>query len=227
MRRWLKPVVFVVALIPLGKIGYDAVLGSGLGADPIAEILNRLGFWTLTMLTITLACTPAKIALGITWPLRLRRMFGLFTFAYACLHFAVYVALDQFFAFDDIVADITKRKFIAVGFVALLLMVPLAITSTNRAVRRMGYVRWKRLHRLIYGVAALGVIHFLWRVKADRRTPERFLAILAFLMLVRAAGFLRERRRKRIIGGAAARRRPSGQQGGGSGPSAVSYTHLT
>ncbi len=194
--RWLTPAAFAASLIPLLKIGYDAFLGPGLGANPISEILNRLGFWTLTFLAITLSCTPAKILLGITWPLRLRRMLGLFTFFYAFLHFSVYLGVDQFFAFSEIWKDIAKRKFITIGFAAFLLMIPLALTSTNRAVRRLGFARWKRLHRLVYVIAALGLIHFLWRVKADLRLPLTFTAIISSLVAVRIAGAWRSARRR-------------------------------
>ena len=194
--KWLKPAAFVACLVPLLKIGVDAFLGSGLGPNPIAEILNRLGFWTLTMLTITLACTPAKIVAGITWPLRLRRMLGLFTFFYGALHFAVYLGVDQFFDWRAILEDIAKRKFITFGFLALVLMMPLAITSTNRAVRRLGFARWKLLHRLVYIVAALGLIHFVWRVKADLTKPLTFIAIVSALMAIRIAGWALAKRRR-------------------------------
>jgi sulfoxide reductase heme-binding subunit YedZ len=200
LRRSLKPATFAAALIPLGKIGYDAFLGEGLGANPIADVLNHLGFWTLTMLTITLACTPAKILLGITWPLRIRRMLGLFTFFYALLHFTTYFALDQFFDLGAIYEDVVRRKFITIGFAGFLLLIPLAVTSTDRAVRRLGFRRWKRLHRLVYVVAGLGLIHFIWRVKADLRTPLTFTAIILGLMAVRLAAWVRSRRRARRTG---------------------------
>ena len=198
-RRWIKPVAFILCLVPLGKIGYDAFLGPGLGANPIAEILNRLGFWTLTLLTITLACTPLKIAFGWTWPLRLRRMIGVFTFTYAFLHFTTYFAIDQLFDLRAILADIVKRKFITLGFIAFLILIPLALTSTNAAVRRLGFVRWKRLHRLVYLVAVLGLIHFYLRVKADHREPWIYIGIIAALMLARGISWLRGRARGRVV----------------------------
>ncbi len=196
-RRWLKPAVIVLCLVPLGKIGYDAFLGHGLGANPIAEILNRLGFWTLTLLTITLACTPVKRFIGWTWPLRLRRTLGVLTFTYAFLHFTTYLAIDQFFDLRAIYADVVKRKFITLGFLAFLMLIPLALTSTNGSVRRLGYVRWKRLHRLVYVIAALGVIHFYWRVKADHRQPLIYIGIVAVLMLARGTAWFLDRRRGR------------------------------
>jgi sulfoxide reductase heme-binding subunit YedZ len=148
-------------------------------------VLNRLGFWTLTLLMATLACTPLKVLTGWKFPLRLRRMLGLEAFTYAFLHFAVYLGVDQFFDFHEIGKDIVERKFITVGFTAFVLLIPLAVTSTNGMVRRLGFPRWKRLHRLVYVVATLGVIHFVWRVKSDLRQPLLFAAVLAFLLVVR------------------------------------------
>lgn len=194
-RRWLGPAAWILCLAPLGKLAYDGLLGGGLGANPIAEILNRLGFWTLTLLTATLACTPARIVFGWTWPIRVRRTLGVFTFVYAVLHFTTYFAIDQIFDLQAILADIVKRKFITLGFLALVMLVPLALTSTNAAVRRLGYVRWKRLHRLVYVIAALGLIHFYWRVKADHREPWIFIGIVGLLMLVRGIGRFRDRAR--------------------------------
>lgn len=194
--RWLKPVAFVACLIPLVKIAFDALLGPGLGANPIEEVLNRLGFWTLTLLTITLACTPARILFKITWPLRIRRMLGVFTFVYGVLHFGVYLGLDQVFDMKAVVEDVATRKFITFGFLALVLMAPLAVTSTNGAVRRLGFRRWKFLHRLVYIVAALGLIHFVWRVKADLTKPRTFIAIVLGLMAIRLAGLALAKRRR-------------------------------
>jgi methionine sulfoxide reductase heme-binding subunit len=194
-RRWIKPITFLLCLFPLGKIGYDAFLGGGLGANPIAEILDRLGFWTLTLLAVTLACTPARIVLGWTWPLRLRRMLGVFTFVYALLHFTTYFAIDQLLDLRAIFADIVKRKFITLGFLAFAILIPLALTSTNAAVRKMGFVRWKRLHRLVYVVAVLGLLHFYWRVKADHREPWIFIGAIGALFLARGLGWTLKRRR--------------------------------
>jgi sulfoxide reductase heme-binding subunit YedZ len=180
-----KLAIGVLALVPAARIGVLALQGD-LGANPIAEAMNRLGFWTLTLLLCTLAPTPIQIVTGWKWPLRLRRMLGLTTFLYVCLHFAVYLGVDQLFDFAAIGKDIVKRKFITVGFAAFLLLIPLAITSTDRMVRRLGFVRWKRLHRLIYVAAALGVVHFVWRVKSDLRQPLAFAAVLAALLAIRA-----------------------------------------
>ena len=183
--RLAKLAIGVLALVPAARIGWLGLQGE-LGPNPIAEAMNRLGFWTLTLLLVALAPTPIQIVTGWKWPLRLRRMLGLEAFLYVCLHFAVYLGVDQFFDFPAIWKDIVKRKFITVGFAALLLLIPLAITSTDGMVRRMGFVRWKRLHRLIYAAAVLGVIHFVWRVKSDLRQPLIFAAALAVLLTIRA-----------------------------------------
>ena len=176
--------VGVAAMVPAARTAWLAVRG-GLGANPIAEAENRLGLWTLILLLATLACTPIKIASGWTFPLRLRRMLGLETFAYAFLHFATYLGVDQLFDLHEIGLDIVKRKFITIGFLAFVLLIPLAVTSTNGMVRRLGFARWKSLHRLVYVIAVLGVIHFVWRVKSDLRQPLVCAIVLAALLLVR------------------------------------------
>ena len=183
--RLAKLAIGALALVPAARIAWLAGAGE-LGPNPIAEAMNRLGFWTLTLLLATLAPTPIQIVSGWKWPLRLRRMLGLETFLYVCLHFAVYLGVDQFFDLPAIWKDIVKRKFITVGFAAFVLLIPLAITSTDRIVRRLGFVRWKRLHRLIYVAAVLGVVHFVWRVKSDLRQPLVFAAVLAVLLAIRA-----------------------------------------
>jgi sulfoxide reductase heme-binding subunit YedZ len=190
---WLKPGVFAGALAPLASILLRAGQGE-LGANPIAEGLNELGLVTLVFLVAALACTPLKTLLGWTWPIRLRRMLGLFGFFYAALHLTTYTALDQVLDWHAILADLTKRRFIYVGFAAFVLLIPLAVTSTNAAVRRLGYARWKRLHRLAYLAPALGVVHFTWRVKKDVREPLTYAAVLAILLVVRVATHLQERR---------------------------------
>jgi len=182
--RLTKGFVFVSCGLPAARLLFDA-LRQGLGPDPIAQAMNRLGFWALFFLLLSLAPTPLKTILGWTSPLRYRRMIGLFAFFYASLHFVTYFAIDQFFDLQAITADIVKRKFITVGFAAFLTLVPLALTSTNRSVRKLGFVRWKRLHRLSYAAAICGVIHFVWRVKADLRQPMIFAVVLLSLFAVR------------------------------------------
>ena len=194
-QRWLKPLVFLACSLPLAKLAFAAATG-GLGANPVEAGMNRLGFWTLALLCAALLPTPLHDLLGWKWPQRVRRMLGLFAFAYASLHLAWYVGLDKFFDVAEIAADVTKRRFQAVGFVAWLTLVPLALTSTDRAVRRLGYPRWKRLHRLAYAAAALGVVHFAWRVKADLRRPALFALAVGALLLARAGVWAAARARK-------------------------------
>lgn len=196
---WLPPATAVVGLLPLVKLAVDAT-GGGLGANPVEAGLNRLGYWTLFLLTASLAPTPLNDLLGWRWPVRIRRTLGLLAFTYATLHFAWYLGVDKFFALGDVARDVTKRKFITIGFAALVLLVPLAITSTDASVRRLGFARWKRLHRVVYVAAALGVIHFLWRVKADHRLPTLFAVAVGALLLARLVTWVR-------VGRATARRR--------------------
>ncbi|MBI4497520.1 MAG: sulfoxide reductase heme-binding subunit YedZ [Chloroflexi bacterium] len=197
---WLKLGIFLGALVPLASLGVRASLGA-LGANPIAQVENELGLTAFILLMAALACTPAKLLLGWTWQMRVRRELGLFAFFYAALHFLAYLVLDQFFDWDTIVADLAKRPFITVGFAALVLLVPLAFTSTNSWVRRLGYRRWQRLHRLVYVAGVLAAVHFLWRVKIDVSQPLTYAVILAVLLGTRGIVWLQKRD--------APRRRPS------------------
>jgi len=183
---WLKPGVFVGALVPLAAILARAARGD-LGADPIAQALNQLGLVALVFLTAALVATPARSLLGWTWPIRLRRMLGLFAFFYATLHVATYTVLDQGLDWSAILADVTKRKFIYVGAITFTLLIPLAATSTGGMVRRLGFANWKRLHRLAYLASILAVVHFTWRVKKDVREPLTYGVMLGALLLVRIA----------------------------------------
>jgi sulfoxide reductase heme-binding subunit YedZ len=191
----VKPAAIAVLLLPLAKLGWDA-FQDGLGANPIEAALNRLGFWAMTLLALSLVPTPAKDLLGVAWLQRLRRVLGVTAFAYALLHFSFYVAVDKFFDWRTISQDLTKRPFIMVGFAALLCLAPLAVTSTDGWVRRLGFRTWKRIHRLAYLAAALAVVHFLWRVKADLKKPLIFAAIFFLLLAARLPGWVREARRR-------------------------------
>jgi methionine sulfoxide reductase heme-binding subunit len=190
---WLKPGIFLGALAPLVSIGLRAP-GTGLGANPIAEVENELGLAALIFLIATLACSPARFLFGWAWPARIRRELGLFAFFYASLHFLTYVFLDQVVDLGAIFEDIAKRPFITVGFAAFVLMVPLALTSRVSDVRRLGFRRWTRLHQLIYVAGLLASIHFIWRVKIDVSQPATYAAALGVLLLVRVAFWLRRRR---------------------------------
>ena len=183
---WLKPVLFVLSLVPFVRL---IVLGfqDALGANPIEFITHSTGFWTLTFLCITLTVTPLRRLSGWQVLIRLRRMLGLFAFFYAVLHFTTYIWFDQWFSLEEIIKDIWKRPFITVGFAAFVLLLPLAITSTNRMMRRLGR-RWAQLHRLVYVIVVLGVVHFWWlkQDKNDLSEPWLFTGIVAALLLFRA-----------------------------------------
>lgn len=187
---WVKWGIGVAALLPAARLGW-LFANDRLGANPIAETMNQLGLLTLILLLTSLAMTPLKIVTGWTWPLALRRLLGLLAFTYVCFHFSLYLGVDQFFDFDEIWRDIAKRKFITIGFAAFVLLIPLAVTSTSGMLKRLGARRWKRLHRLVYVAAGLGVIHFIWRVKSDLREPLIYAAVLAALLGVRVASGLR------------------------------------
>jgi sulfoxide reductase heme-binding subunit YedZ len=175
---------WALALLPAALLLADAALHR-LGANPIEAVLNRLGFWTFTFLVLSLVPTPLQRWTGLAWPLRLRRLLGVTAFTYAALHFSWYLGVDQFFDLQAVGADVVKRPFITVGLAALLSLLPLAVTSTDGWVRRLGFRRWKALHRLAYAAALLAVVHFLWRVKADRLKPTLFAAAVALLLLLR------------------------------------------
>ncbi len=183
-RMWLiKPFLFVLCLLPMAGLILQAWTDA-LGANPIEAIIHATGDWTLRLLLVTLACTPLRRFTGWGWPVRVRRMFGLFAFAYALSHLLAYTWLDQFFDWQAIFEDVLDRPFITIGMLAFTLLLPLAVTSTNSMMRRLGR-NWKRLHRLAYLIPALGVIHFWWLVKADLLEPLMYAMFLAALMLLR------------------------------------------
>jgi sulfoxide reductase heme-binding subunit YedZ len=157
----LKVSVWAAGLAPLGVLGSRAWTGD-LTANPISFLTNTLGDWTFRLLLATLAMTPLRIVFALSWPVTLRRLLGLLTFAYACLHFSVWLVLDQFFDWPAMGKDIAKRPFITVGMTALLLLIPLAATSTTGMIRRLGGRAWSRLHRLVYAVGVLAALHFVW-----------------------------------------------------------------
>lgn len=185
-RNLTRPLAHLLAAIPLATLLWQmqTVLrtgGDALGADPVAEIIHRLGLWALRLLLLTLAITPLRQLTGRAEPLRYRRMFGLWAFAYACLHLAAYLALDLRGYWTQVFEEIAQRPYITVGALAWLLLLPLAITSTRGWMRRLGK-RWQRLHWLVYPAAMLAVLHFWWRVKADTAEPALYAAILALLL---------------------------------------------
>lgn len=197
--RRIKAAVFALALLPLARLVVAGFTG-GLGVNPIEFVTRSTGTWTLALLLATLAVTPLRRLTGWHWLVRLRRMLGLTAFFYACLHFVTYVWLDQFFDAAAIVKDIAKRPFITVGFSAFVLLVPLAATSTNAMIRRLGGKAWQRLHSLVYAIATLGVVHYWWLVKKDVTQPMLFAAALAVLFAARIVHRLRRHGARAVAG---------------------------
>jgi sulfoxide reductase heme-binding subunit YedZ len=193
--RWIKPPIFLLCLAPLANLGWKAY-SDNLGANPIELITHSTGTWTLVFLCVTLTITPLRKLLHANWLIRFRRMFGLFAFFYACLHFTTYIWLDQFFDIHSMIKDVYKRPFITVGFSAFVLLWPLALTSTSGMIRRLGGKRWNMLHRLIYVCAILGVIHYYWLVKIDETVPYRFAAVVTVLLGYRLVNYFIEKRSK-------------------------------
>jgi methionine sulfoxide reductase heme-binding subunit len=191
--KWSKVAIFLLCLSPLGFFAYRA-LHQGLTANPVEFIQHFTGDWTLRFLLITLAITPLRKLLNLPELIRFRRMLGLFAFFYACLHFLTYLGPDQSFDVAAMLKDVAKRRYIAVGFAAFVLLIPLAITSTQGWIRRLGGKRWQTLHRSIYAIGILGVVHYYWLVKSDERKPLFYAAILVVLLLWRVVTWLRKRR---------------------------------
>lgn len=188
----IKPALFVVCLVPFIALVIGAV-NNTLGTNPVETMTHETGDWTLRFLLITLAITPLRRLSGKSWLIRLRRMLGLYAFFYACLHFMTYIWFDQYFDWMEIIRDIPKRPFITVGFTAFVLLIPLAVTSNNRMMRRLKK-NWVKLHKLVYVIAVLGVLHFLWLVKADTLEPLVYASILLVLL-----GYRAYYQRKKII----------------------------
>jgi methionine sulfoxide reductase heme-binding subunit len=175
-----KPGIFVIALVPLFLIGWRAMT-NGLGANPIREAEIQTGLWTLRFLAVTLSITPVRKAFGWNWLVKYRRVLGLFTFFYACVHLSMWVGVDWFFAWGDMWHEIVKHKYILIGMATWLILLPLAITSTKGWVRRLGK-DWARLHRLVYVAAITGTVHYLWAVKKDTFFPLVYLGVFAMLL---------------------------------------------
>lgn len=196
--RFLKIPVFVICLLPLGRLSLETfgLLGLSLGANPIEELIHRCGLWGLNFMFVTLTVTPLRHLTGWVWLIRFRRMFGLFAFFYLCLHFTAYAGLDQRFDPGAIAEDILKRPYITLGITGLTLLIPLAATSTGGMMRRLGR-RWLQLHRLVYAVAILGTWHFYWQVKKDILEPLIYAGILALLLGFRLFVYWRKKRRSR------------------------------
>jgi methionine sulfoxide reductase heme-binding subunit len=179
--KWL---LIALGMLPLARMLVGLPLG-WLGVNPIEFVTRSTGTWTIASLVVTLSITPLRRVTGWVWLVRLRRSAGLITFFYAALHFITYVWLDRFFDVNDIIKDIIKRPFITVGFAAFLLLVPLAITSNNALIKKMGAQNWQRLHTLVYVIAVLAVVHFIWLARRNPIEPYIYAAIFALLLAAR------------------------------------------
>ena len=183
MRRYYKTLVFFLSLWPLYVISYQIIFNQ-LGPEPVDRIINHFGEWTLIFILLTLSMTPLrKITKSVEW-IKFRRMLGLFTFFYASIHMLSYVGLDYRFDFEPLINDVLKKKFIFIGFSAWLLLIPLAVTSSEKMVRLLKQ-NWKKIHRLIYIIGIFGVLHYIWLSKTIFFKPLIFLIILIILLLFR------------------------------------------
>jgi len=198
----VKPLVFVASLLPLAWLFYGAATNN-LGANPAESLIRSLGDWGLRFLCLTLAITPARLLLGLTPLARLRRMLGLFTYAYVVLHLLAYAWFDMGLDLAEIVKDIIKRPFILVGFAAFLLLTPLALTSANRVVKAMGAKRWQALHKSVYLIAVLAILHFFWMRagKNDFAEVAVYAAVLGVLLGWRLWRWARQRGAARVARG--------------------------
>jgi sulfoxide reductase heme-binding subunit YedZ len=181
--RYAKALAFLLLSLPALWLAWRTWMGA-LGVNPVETLTHATGLWSLRILLLCLLMTPLQRLFRWIWPIRLRRMLGLFAFFYACLHFSVYLVFDQFFDWHSIARDIVKRPYITVGFAAFMLLIPLAVTSTQGWIRALG-PNWKRLHRSIYAIALLAILHFIWKTKADLRDPLIYLTLLAVLLVLR------------------------------------------
>jgi len=194
----LKVAVWIACLWPAALLVCGALTPAGLGPDPTAHIALTTGYTTLMLLTITLAITPIRRLIpGLNWVVKFRRLLGLFAFFYATLHMLTWVALYNYFNPHAMVEDIAKRRFITMGVAAYLLLLPLALTSTNWAIRKMGGKRWNRLHKLVYVAAICGVVHYWWQVKTGVLSPLPFTIAVGVLLAVRPVMAWRQRKRSR------------------------------
>jgi sulfoxide reductase heme-binding subunit YedZ len=200
----VKGAVWVACLLPVACLLYW-YWTDDLTANPIDFVTDTLGEWALRLLLASLALTPLRIVTGMAWQMTLRRLLGLFAFFYVALHFGVWIGLDHFFAWGPMGADIVKRPYITVGVTAFTLLLPLAATSTSAMIKRMGAVRWKRLHRLVYVAATLAVLHYIWLAKKVLVAPWVYAGVLAVLLAIRVWEATRKHRRRRDTRAAVAR----------------------
>jgi len=213
----LKTAVWAACLTPLAALAWWFA-HDDLTANPIEFVTRTLGIWTFRLLLATLALTPLRIVSGMAWQMTLRRLLGLFAFSYAVLHFAVWIVVDHFFDWPEMLADIVKRPYVTVGMLALLCLVPLAATSTTGMIKRLGAVAWRRLHRLVYAVGVLVFLHFLWLAKVGRNEPYVYGAIVALLLGIRGWDAARRQVRRRRRGAETGQAVGPGERAGGVGP---------
>ena len=185
----IKPAVFLLSLVPLALLVYSVLTG-GAGANPVETVERTTGEWTLRFICLSLMATPLSRLFKKAWPVRLRRMIGLFAFFYAALHLLSYVWLDHWFAWSDILADVVERPYITAGFLSFLILLPLAATSNRWSVKKLAR-RWNTLHRWVYLAAVLGVIHYVWLTKGDQLEPVVYLLIIIGLLVYRMVGVLK------------------------------------
>ena len=185
LSKLFKPFLFLLSLVPFLYLLYAVFMNPDvLGANPVEYITHETGAWSLRFLLLTLLMTPLRRYTGWTFPIRIRRMLGLFAFFYVTVHFFIYAGLDLGLDFSLLGEDILERPYITIGFLAWLLLIPLAVTSTNAMMRRLGR-RWKKLHSLVYLIGFLGVVHFIWLIKKDLQEPLIYAAIFIALMMTR------------------------------------------
>jgi sulfoxide reductase heme-binding subunit YedZ len=208
LRVGLKVSVWAICLAPLAVLAFRAA-GGDLTANPISFITNWLGDWTLRILLASLAMTPLRIVFGLSWPLALRRLLGLFAFFYGALHLAVWLVLDHYFDWAQMGADIAKRPYITVGMTALVLMLPLAATSTTAAIKKLGGRNWQRLHRLAYVIGVCGALHYMWLAKKANPAPYYYAAVLVLVLAVRLWDWGRRRVARLRSAASASRGRPA------------------
>ena len=195
--RFYKPVVFILCLMPLAML-LAGLYANELGPNPVEAMIRTLGDWGIYFLLIGLAISPARQLLGFSWLIRYRRMIGLFAFFYVSLHFLSYIWFEQFFNINEIISDIIKRPFITIGFICFLLLVPLAMTSTNGMVKRLKK-NWARLHKLVYPISILALLHYFMMVKADYLLPIILLIVLLFLLSYRLFNAFKRRRQHKQV----------------------------
>lgn len=189
---FFKPLVFILCLMPLGLL-LAGLYNDDLGPNPVESMIRTLGDWGIYFLLIGLSITPARQIFSLPWIIRYRRMIGLFSFFYVSLHFLSYIWFEQFFNVDEIINDIIKRPFITIGFICFIMLVPLVVTSTNRMQKRLKK-NWGRLHKLVYLVSILAILHYFMMIKADYFMPVILLVILSFLLFYRVLTHYRKRR---------------------------------